>query len=327
MSVQTSVDGIAARAGGAAGIEPQWYLAPQYQEGLLTLAGPSRLTPVERALLEELATTVTRGRLELPTAPQTALEAVEALRVAEVDFAAVSGCIGRDMVLSALVLRQANSPLFAGRAARSVSIQDALGRIGIRRMREVILSAVLRRSADALRSRAWADMEWRYALTCAVLAQRLGKRLKLDEEQCYTAGLLHDIGRLPLLSALEQRGALPDVPQPDCAADIIIECLHRAVGCKVAKAWGLPAAVEDATSHHLNGRLADEPRTGEFLSTCVAEAASDLCHALGIGRFPRPFAILSAPSFAHFGQERRTLLAWLDEDVPAVLNAGDPFAA
>ncbi|MSR74784.1 MAG: hypothetical protein EXS14_04850 [Planctomycetes bacterium] len=86
-------------------IEPQWYLAPEFQQGALSLAGLSRLGPTERNLLEELATSVTRGQLELPPTPQTALEAVEALRAAEVDFSLVAGRIGRDSVLAAPLKR------------------------------------------------------------------------------------------------------------------------------------------------------------------------------------------------------------------------------
>lgn len=311
----------------APALEPGWYLSPAFAAPRLELPGPSRLAPQERELLDDVSRLVTEGTLVLPPTPHTAMQALQALKAADVDFAGVAARISADPVLAALVLRQANSPLYAGRAGKSLSIQDALGRIGIRRMREVILSAVLCRTAAGLKSRAWAEMESTHALVCAELARLLGVRIGLEEEQCHTAGLLHDIGRLPLLKGLEARGALPDQPSRDGAAEIIVECLHRAVGQRLASSWGLPESVTDAAFHHMNGRRSDEPRTAEFRTTCVAELASDVCHALGLGRFMRPFNVLEAATQALPSVDRESLVDWLDIDVPALMSAGAGGAA
>ncbi len=304
------------------GLEAGWYLSAAFAAPRLELPGPSRLLPEERTLLDDISKFVTEGTLVLPPTPHTAMQALQALKAADVDFAGVSVRISADPVLAALVLRQANSPLYAGRAGKSRSIQDALGRIGIRRMREVILSAVLCRTAAGMKSRAWAEMESTHAIVCAELARSLGARLGLDDEQCHTAGLLHDIGRLPLLKALEARGALPEQPCRDGAAEIIVECLHRVVGQRLAASWGLPESVADAAFHHMNGRRGDEPRTAEFLTTCVAEVSSDVCHALGFGRFMRPFDVLASAALVLPGVDRGHVVRWLEEDVPALMAAG-----
>lgn len=299
-------------------IAPRWWEEPEYAQGELVLPGQSRLAPEERRLLEDIGSRAEKGLLEIPPMPKAALEATRILRSADAEVADVAKCIQLDPVLTALVLRQANSALYGPRHTID-TVSQAVSYLGMRRMKDVVLGAAMKRVTGDVKAKTWAEMEWRYAIHCAAIARSLARNLRLDEEQCYVAGLLHDIGRLPVLQALDARGALPARPEADVAADIILEALHRGVGLQVAEKWEQPPSVRDAVSKHLTGRLKDEDDLSQFASTRVAEAAGDLCVALGLGRFRRPFAVLEAPSLRALGLADSVLKDWLDTELPKVV--------
>jgi hypothetical protein len=106
----------------------------------------------------------------------------------------------------------------------------------------------------------------------------------------------------------------------DSNADIILESLHRGVGVRVAQAWEQPPSICDAIGHHLVGRDPGIDGPAKFPSTRIAEAAADLCIALGLGRFRRPFQIIGSPGFEDLGMSGEALESYLTEELPAVLE-------
>lgn len=306
-------------AGPPACAERWWELA-DYQQGELVLPGPSRLSPVDRKVLEDLATRANHGNLEIPPMPKAAMAAMKLLRSAEADIPEVAKTIQTDPVLTALVLKHANSALYGPRSVID-TVSAAVSFVGLHKMKDLVIGAAMRRVTNDLRARAYAEMEWKYAIACASIAKLLGKHFRVDQEQCYVAGLLHDIGRLPVLMALDSKNLLPTPPKPDSAADIILEALHRGVGLQVVKQWEQPPSVCDAVTRHLTGRQAGEESSSEFPSTRIAEASGDLCVALGLGRHKRPFNILESQSFRELGFTKASLSEWLEAELPKALDA------
>src|SRR6266849_542595 len=105
-----------------------------------------------------------------------------------------------DAAFAAEVLRLANSPLI-GMRGEITSILQAVAMLGFERIKSLAVTLALRAfmttgaPSDALRGC------WRHNLATAILCERLARFVQLDRDLCYTAGLLHDIGRLALLRA------------------------------------------------------------------------------------------------------------------------------
>ena len=59
------------------------------------------------------------------------------------------------------------------------------------------------------------------------LIRALAKRFRHDPELCYLAGLLHDIGRMPVIAALHDRGYAQGSPEEDSPTEIIILMVSR----------------------------------------------------------------------------------------------------
>ena len=298
-------------------IPERWWELPEYQEPELYLPGQSQLDEADRAMLENIAGRADAGDLHIPPMAQAAIAAVNLLRSEEADIKDISKSIELDPMLTVQVLRHANSALY-GPATVIDTVHHALSFLGLRRTQVLIMEAVLKQATGAIGSKLYAGMEWHYSLHCASIARRLGQLTRNDPDLCYTCGLLHDIGRIPILQALSDFQALPQSPGPGDSHEIILEVLHRGVGIQMAKAWKLPPAVCDAISAHLNGRLSDEKSESGFPSTRVVEAASDICLALGLGRVKRPHAVLEGQSFTALGLSQDTITRFGEEDLPEI---------
>lgn len=301
-------------------IQAEWWTKPEFQEGALDLPGQSFLAPPEKKVLEEIAGAADLGKLEINPMPKAAMDAVKVLRNPEPSINEVVKCIELDQALAVMLLKHANSALYAPRYPID-SVQRAVVHVGMRQLKMMVHEVAMRRVTGDVKSKHYATMEWRYAIHCAVIARALAKRCGMDEDVGYLAGLLHDVGRIPVLQALDVKKVLGEVPVRGAAPEIIMECLHRGVGAQVAKKWELPPAICDAVSSHLNGRREDEDSQAQFPTTKVAEAASDICHALGLGRFKRPHAILKSRSMTDLGLSPESMLEFLTSDLPKAVES------
>ncbi|MFT7618569.1 MAG: putative nucleotidyltransferase with HDIG domain [Planctomycetota bacterium] len=297
--------------------EPWWTL-PEYQEGELYLPGQSRLGPDDMVVLEKVSLSAEKHKLSIPAMPQAAMEASQMLKNPDSDVMDIAKIIARDPVMAAQILRFANSAMYGARFPVD-TIERAVSHLGMRHLQTVVLEMAMNRISHDVGAKAYAQQEWRHSITCAMIARRIGEKFKLDADLCYLAGLLHDIGRLPVISALSKRGLAQGDPIEDSPTEIIVESLHRAVGVQVADSWDLPPVVRDAIAHHLTGRLEGEGSSSAFPSTKVAEAAGDICIAIGEGRFRKPFAILEIPSLPEIGIKRDDLRVFLRDDLPDII--------
>src|ERR1700719_2917453 len=122
----------------------------------------------------------------------------------DVQLEQIQQVLRMDAAFTADVLRLANSPLI-GMRGEIKSVMQAVMMLGLERikalsttlsMRAVLTSAG---SIDALLA------SWRHILATAILCERLARILVIDIDTCYTAGLVHDIGRLALLCAFPDK--------------------------------------------------------------------------------------------------------------------------
>jgi len=182
----------------------------------------------------------------------------------------------RDAALAAHLLRVANSALYRGPSA-IVSLQQAVSRLGMERVRDVALAIACGTRVFAVRGFAKeVRAELRHALGTAEFAQRLARGLRLNVEEAFLAGLLHDVGRVVLLDLAVALDRRLQTRAPREALLGLTGAGHERVGGLLATRWELsPRVVAAITSHH-------EP-DGTPLAA-VVHLADRLAHgALGTG--------------------------------------------
>lgn len=200
---------------------------------------------------------VARSVRELPALPAVVSELIRALDDPDVSVDQLARQIAQDQAITAKTLRLANSSFF-GLPRQVQSVADATAVLGLRSVRNIATAAGAARSfggaqASALDFSAF----WRHAMGCALAAEALAERVDQDAGLAFTAGLLHDVGRLVLSSgfAPQYREVLDWQLREDCptlqAERAVLGTDHGEVGAMLAEQWNFsPALVEAIAQHH-----------------------------------------------------------------------------
>ncbi len=251
----------------------------------------------------------------LPAMPAVALELLQTLSGGDPDVDALASRIARDQAITARVLRVANSP-FYGLQMRVGSIHDAIVVLGFSAVRSLVLTSAVVTTLPAGKCAGFsADRFWRHVLGTAVAAQALARPLRRKPESLFIAGLLHDIGRLVMLSAnpegfarVIQIAAERDCHLVDVEAEIF-GCDHTAVGAAIAQHWNFPADIVEALAFHHN-----PAQTAPGSLAAIIHYADGIAKALDLeGAENTQMARLQPAAIDALGLDWQTLTAVLAE--------------
>jgi HD-like signal output (HDOD) protein len=170
-------------------------------------------------------------------------------------LARVVSLLRTDAVLTAEVLRLANSPLLGCRCEIK-NIMQALAFLGMERVNSLIVTTSMRALAGPS-SANLARACWRHNLATAVTCERLAPSIRLSKERGYVAGLIHHIGRLALLRAFpDYESSLTEAAAE--GADLLAteKALygmdHAEAGRWLLAQWGCPLDLQTVVSLHEN---------------------------------------------------------------------------
>ena len=199
------------------------------------------------------------ARKNLPTIPAVLariLQLVDADRVNGKELIAV---IEHDQALTAKVLRLANSAFF-GQSRRVAAIPRAVVLLGFTTVRNLALGVKVWDVLGAGIARSRVDELWSHAVAVALATRSLAARLRTgDPDEGFTAGLLHDVGRLVLAMRFRDEywrvvggsGEVQPIHELE-AATVGID--HAEVAGWMLEAWSLPPKIVDAVRlHHAPG--------------------------------------------------------------------------
>lgn len=231
---------------------------------------------------------------QLPSLSVVLVELLESFENENTDMPQLVARIGRDQGLSARVLRVANSA-FYGFSSRIGSIDEAVVVLGFNGVRALaVAGGVIGQFSSGDKGEFDRLAFWRHGIGTAVCARALAERLGSSPEIAFTAGLLHDIGKLVLDMYYHEAfsDALRYCAAENCemheAEKKIIGVDHSEIGCALAKHWKFPLALQNAIRDH-------HSPDGEPL-TDVIHLANILCHALDIGNSGYDLVPAIAPS-------------------------------
>jgi len=205
---------------------------------------------------------VLTGIRRLPSLPTVIVEFLHSIEDDSADPRLLARQLARDQALAAKVLRVANSS-FYGFQGKIETIADAFLVLGLQGVRTLAVGAALT-SAFSLRPRdlsgTWDfDTAWRHSTAVALAAKSLAQRIGASEGLAFVAGLLHDIGRLVLVSSFPQhtlaviRAATHSAQETGWlfAERRTLGTDHAAIGQLLAEQWRFPRALSEAIgSHH-----------------------------------------------------------------------------
>lgn len=156
-------------------------------------SGVGRAAPPAKARL-------LKRNCELPPIPSVAVNLLGLLSKEEVSLAEVSSAVSTDAAIAAEVLRAANTAYY-GIRGEVTSIRHATTLLGLARIRALAATIGLRRFLGQALKVPAVQRCWRHNLACAAAAEQMALRLGSGAADAYTAGLLHDVGRMALVVA------------------------------------------------------------------------------------------------------------------------------
>jgi len=175
----------------------------------------------------------------------------------------VGAVIKLDPSFSAEVLSFANSALFGVRC-KVTSLTQAVALLGVNRVNSmatfVTVNNMVRSStrAPALRK------VWVHSVVTAIIAEEAASICRLDSEFAYTAGLLHNLGTLGLMSAYADEYSRMLEVSNDFGFDLLqterdlFDIDHCAAGAYLARDWSFPDKLATAIAAHHDEPLANE---------------------------------------------------------------------
>lgn len=209
----------------------------------------------QRELIESPQLRAVLGRVgQLPAAPEVHARLVKRLRDPNATLHEMAGLVAEDAALSTQVLRLANSAYF-GRGQAVMSLEGAAGRLGTRLLTSVVLAAEAYGRFGPVAKGFSIDQFQQHASLVARIASALEPRAVFNDD-AFTAGLLHDVGRLVIASQLpaeytliEQRAAKEGLPHYVVERDVV-GCDHAVLGAALLGQWGLSSTVLEAVQRH-----------------------------------------------------------------------------
>lgn len=226
---------------------------------------------------------LTTQPVELQVFHPIALKLQRLLDTPDFEIAEVIGLANGDQSLAGQILKVANSPVYVGRV-RTETIKDAVIRLGAKQVSNLAMAASqagLHVSDSPLINKFMRAL-WLHSHACAFGCRHLARRAGYAylEDQAYMAGLLHDVGKLYLLKALERlnsKGVAQAALEEELLMTIFDE-LHVEQGCRIMQHWNLPQIYYDVVANHHD----DNFDTTDTLLTIV-RLVNTACKVKGIG--------------------------------------------
>lgn len=227
-----------------------------------------------------------RDKIKLPSLPVIFDQINDALNDPRSSATYLAGIISKDASLSALLLKLVNSA-FYGFPSKIDTISRAIAIIGTKELSTLALGAcALKMFRDIPRELMDMKSFWKHSIACGILARILGsyKQSNASTERLFLAGLLHDIGRLPMFQSLpvQAKAALVSARQTGrLLCDTEQEVFgfdHAMVGGMLVKKWKFPLVFERSVSTHhayTTGNMAWE--------TALVHVSDVVANALALG--------------------------------------------
>lgn len=199
----------------------------------------------------EIIDAVKNDKLVLPTLPEVALRVREVAEDANSTVGDLAKVIGNDAALSARVIKVTNSPLF--RTHKEInSLENAIGRLGIEYTCNLATGLAMEQMFQATSDVVDKRMRnvWSRSTEVAAISHVLTAHYtKLRPDQATLAGLVHQIGILPILVYAEDN---PHLLSNSMLLDTVIEKLHPKLGDLILKTWEFPKELIHIPTRHLN---------------------------------------------------------------------------
>ncbi len=228
---------------------------------------------------------VVRTLDDLPSLPAVVMELLNSIDQDDIDISVLAKKVSHDQALTAKTLRLANSSLY-GLQVKVTTIQQAITFLGFQTTRNLITAAAVtgcfaEGHCPGFDHKAF----WRHSIATAACAKVLARQMRFNQDYAFTAGLLHDIGRLVLVSCFPEQYAhtIAFRAERDCylleAERAVLGVDHVEAGLALAEHWNFSDTMRLAIGGHH-----DPEAPGAGFLAAIIHVADAIVHALDLAQ-------------------------------------------
>ncbi len=199
------------------------------------------------------------NRLILPTLPDVAIKVRDAVSQGDLTAQKLADMIITDAALSTRLIQVANSPLYRGTVEVS-NIQMAVTRLGNQTIRTLITSLVMQqmfKPSSPLLEEQFRET-WEQSVNVSAISRALCSFTPhLNPDEAMLAGLIHQIGKLPILMLVED---IPEFKDSPSRLNKLLEKAHPAIGKLIMDNWDFPEELKLVASEYINFQRESGPK-------------------------------------------------------------------
>jgi HD-like signal output (HDOD) protein len=255
------------------------------------------------SLLEKLRKPLESGKIQLPPFSATAMKIQQEAARRNPDTDLIEKLIMSDQALTTKILRMANSSYYQG-LSEIKTVRNAIVRLGTQEVSKITMMVTQRgryKARDKVIDRQMREL-WKHSVGCAVASDWICRKIGFDQplQEVVFAGLLHDVGKLFMLTMLDRIKLTYEEPVPFSEAfilELVNGSLHVLYGYELLHKWNLPETYCDITRNH-HSEVLDRDDT----PLLTVQLGNKACNSLGIGlREPPPIALKDTEQFHLLG--------------------------
>lgn len=269
----------------------------------------------------EILDDIKNNRLKLPILPEIAFKVREAVSDTNAAAAAIAKAVSSDASIAARLLQVVNSPLYRGANAIN-NLQSAIARLGPPLVRNLVTSLILKQlfQTKSPLLRQHMQVLWEHSTQVASICHVLARKFtRLQPDEAMLAGLIHDIGALPILLKAENH---PELLADEAKLNDIINKLHASIGRLILEAWKFPSELVTAAAEHEN--LA---RNSEQVDYADIVTVANLHSYLGSKHRHAKVKFTDVPAFSKLGLTPESSLSAMEEAATEMKEVKSMLAA
>lgn len=263
----------------------------------------------------ELKAAIEDDSLVLPSLPEIALKIRDAVESENSTAQQVASTLSQDASLSARLIQVANSPLYRPRNPID-DLQMAITRLGLRLVRDLVMNLAMKQmfqSTSAVLDKKFRDT-WTTSVDVAAICQMMSMTMSdISREQALLAGLVHNIGTLPILMIAENDD---DLFNDEAALNEVINELRAPVGEMILKSWNFSDSLVEAVKHCYNFTYSSDTSVDLVDLVQVTLLQGDF-----VSEYQRPEDWSKVPAFTRLGLDSEINIIHIEDNKECIEDA------
>lgn len=206
-------------------------------------------------ILEDIARDLSGGEITFPTFLDITFQVRAALKDPNLSVEQLSKLIGAEPLMSAKIIRMANSVALNPSGREIADVKSAIVRVGMEAVRTVSFAVAMEQLLKSKQMHQFEEIShrlWEHTSHVAALCRVLARKMaKINGDEAMFAGLVHDLGVFYLMS---RAANFPELANDKVELHALLVDWHDNIGHALLSAMGLPESVLEAVRDHETDR-------------------------------------------------------------------------